>query len=98
MGIAAVALVRLPPAVQHTLERVTQGGPFRYSKDGAVFMNRERRLPRQPRGYYREYTIETPGAHDRGARRLVCGGASLRAPDACYYTADHYTSFRLVLR
>jgi ribonuclease T1 len=93
----AVALASLPPAAQRMHERVLQGGPFRYDKDGAPFMNRERKLPRQPRGYYREYTVDTPGAADRGARRLVCGGESPRTPDACYYTADHYTSFRLVL-
>jgi ribonuclease T1 len=95
--VESVALARLPVAAQRIHQRVLQGGPFRYDKDGAVFMNRERQLPRQPRGYYREYTIDTPGAADRGARRLVCGGASPRLPDACYYTADHYSSFRLVL-
>ena len=55
---------------------IRQGGPFRYDKDGAVFGNRERLLPRERRGYYREYTVETPGSRDRGARRIVCGGAA----------------------
>ncbi len=61
------------------------------------FGNRERLLPAQARGYYREYTVATKGARDRGARRLVCGGAHAANPDACYYTDDHYASFRRVL-
>jgi ribonuclease T1 len=73
------------------------GRPFPYEKDGIVFGNRERLLPRQSRGYYREYTVPTPGARDRGARRLVCGGRQPRNPDACFYTDDHYASFRRVL-
>jgi ribonuclease T1 len=76
---------------------VRSGGPFPYEKDGIVFGNRERLLPRQSRGYYREYTVPTPGARDRGARRLVCGGRQPRNPDACFYTDDHYASFRRVL-
>jgi ribonuclease T1 len=95
-GVGAVGLAALPDAVRTTHERVAQGGPFPYAKDGSVFMNRERFLPPRQRGYYREYTVPTPGADDRGARRLVCGGTEPRTPDACYYTADHYASFRLV--
>ena len=72
------------------------GGPFAYRKDGVVFGNRERLLPLRPRGYYREYTVPTPQSRDRGARRIVCGGRQPAAPDACYYTDDHYASFRLI--
>lgn len=75
-----------------------QGGPFPYSKDGSVFGNRERQLPARTRGYYREYTVRTPGSRDRGARRIVCGGAAPKAPDACFYTDDHYTSFRRIVQ
>lgn len=94
----SVALAELPPEARATEIAIRSGGPFRYSKDGAVFGNRERRLPGEPRGYYREYTVPTPGAPDRGAKRIVCGGASPTTPDVCYYTADHYTSFRRIVR
>ena len=73
-----------------------RGGPFRYDRDGIVFGNREGLLPLQTRGYYREYTVPTPGAKTRGARRLVCGGAVPARPDACYYSDDHYQSFRRI--
>ena len=63
-----------------------------------MFGNRERQLPRQARGYYREYTVRTPGASDRGARRIVCGGEVPAKPQACYYTADHYASFRVIVQ
>jgi len=66
------------------------------AKDGIAFANRERLLPVQPRGFYREYTVPTPGARDRGGRRIVCGGAVATAPDVCYYTADHYSSFHRI--
>jgi ribonuclease T1 len=62
-----------------------------------VFGNRERILPREARGYYHEYTVRTPGARDRGARRIVCGGREAKRPEACYYTADHYTSFQRIV-
>lgn len=94
---ATVALAELPPEARATEIAIRSGGPFNYSKDGAVFGNRERRLPSEARGYYREYTVPTPGAPDRGARRIVCGGTQPIAPDACYYTADHYTSFRRIV-
>jgi guanyl-specific ribonuclease Sa len=81
----------LPPEAVATLEQIERGGPFPYDRDGSVFQNRERRLPDQPRGYYREYTVETPGARDRGARRIVTGG---QPPEVYYYTDDHYRSFR----
>ena len=79
-----------------TYELIRQGGPFPNGKDGTVFGNRERVLPRARRGFYREYTVPTPGSRDRGARRIVCGGP-IRQPDACYYTADHYASFRMIV-
>lgn len=79
------------------LALIQQGGPFQHDKDGTVFGNRERLLPPHPRGYYREYTVRTPGVGHRGARRIVCGGQQARAPDACYYTEDHYASFRRIL-
>lgn len=96
-ALPTVALSALPVQAQETHARVVRGGPFPYAKDGSVFGNRERLLPRQQRGYYREYTVRTPGSRDRGARRLVCGGAQATQPDTCYYTEDHYTSFRRVL-
>lgn len=87
---------QLPPQGRDTYQRIRQGGPFPYEKDGTVFGNRERLLPGAKRGYYREYTVKTPGAGNRGARRIVCGGAAT-APDACFYTADHYASFRKIV-
>ncbi|RYE53915.1 MAG: ribonuclease [Hyphomicrobiales bacterium] len=90
---AAVSLAQLPSEGRETYSRILAGGPFRYDKDGLVFGNRERILPARTRGHYREYTVETPRARSRGARRIVCGGAP-RTPDRCYYTDDHYTSFR----
>lgn len=95
-GAAEVAVSQLPPEAQRTQQLIRDGGPFPYSKDGTVFGNRERLLPRAPRGYYREYTVPTPGSRDRGARRIVCGGPKPSAPAACYYTDDHYASFRLI--
>jgi len=94
-GMAAVPLAELPKPARETYRLIQLGGPFPYEKDGTVFGNRERLLPAEKRGYYREYTVTTPGARTRGVQRIVCGGAP-RAPDACYYTADHYTSFRRI--
>ncbi len=91
---AAVPVSALPTQGQQVMGQIAQGGPFRYEKDGTVFFNREGLLPRQKRGYYREYTVPTPGLNHRGARRIVCGGERPKAPDACYYTEDHYASFR----
>ena len=88
-----VALDTLPTPARETYRLILQGGPFPYRKDGSVFGNRERLLPQKHRGYYREYTVKTPGSSDRGARRIVCGGEQPTSPDACYYTADHYASF-----
>lgn len=81
----------LPPEAVATLETIERGGPFPYDRDGTVFQNREGRLPQMPRGYYREYTVVTPGSPDRGARRIVAGG---QPPEVFYYTDDHYRSFR----
>lgn len=94
---AVIRVAELPPQGRATYELIRQGGPFPNGKDGAVFGNRERMLPRARRGFYREYTVPTPGASDRGARRIVCGGP-LRAPSTCYYTADHYASFRMIVQ
>jgi ribonuclease T1 len=95
-GPAIVKVAELPRQGQETYERIRQGGPFQHDKDGTVFGNRERQLPTERRGYYREYTVSTPFSRDRGARRIVCGGPA-RAPHACYYTADHYASFRKIV-
>ncbi|MET9955554.1 ribonuclease domain-containing protein [Streptomyces sp. NPDC006339] len=82
----------LPPEARDTLARIRGGGPFPYARDGAVFSNFERLLPRRERGYYREYTVRTPGERDRGARRIVTGRGG-----ETYYTDDHYQSFREVV-
>ena len=93
---ATVRLAELPPQGRETYGRIREGGPFAHEKDGVVFGNRERLLPQEKRGYYREYTVQTPGSRDRGARRIVCGGPK-KTPQACYYTADHYASFRKIV-
>jgi len=93
---ATIALSSLPVQGRETYQLVRQGGPFPFEKDGVVFGNRERLLPLQKRGYYREYTVKTPGSHDRGARRMVCGGPAT-TPDSCFYSADHYASFRKIV-
>jgi ribonuclease T1 len=92
-----VALSQLPPEAQTTERLIRSGGPFPHAKDGVVFGNRERLLPAQRRGFYREYTVRTPGSRDRGARRIVCGGRQPVAPEACFYTDDHYASFRRIV-
>jgi ribonuclease T1 len=96
LPMAQVSLAELPKEAQATERAIRAGGPHPYRKDGAVFGNRERILPAQPRGYYREYTVKTPKSRDRGARRIVCGGQEVQRPDACFYTDDHYASFRLI--
>ena len=93
---AIVPLSALPAQAQTTHKLILSGGPFPFDKDGSVFGNRERHLPPKPRGHYREYTVKTPGAKNRGARRIVCGGKPPTAPEACFYTADHYASFRRI--
>jgi ribonuclease T1 len=97
-GSAPVALSSLPPEAQQTHQSILQGGPFPYRKDGSTFGNRERHLPAKPRGFYKEYTVKTPGSPDRGARRIICGGTEPVRPEACFYTADHYASFRRIVQ
>ena len=87
-----VAVRELPDEAKKTLALIKAGGPFPYTKDGAVFGNREGQLPKRNRGYYREYTVRTPGAKDRGARRIVAG-----VPGEYYYTDDHYQTFRRII-
>ncbi len=94
--LAVVAMATMPPQARDTYERIRQGGPYAYEKDGVVFGNRERILPSEKRGYYHEYTVKTPGSRDRGARRIVCGGPA-KTPDACFYSDDHYSSFRRIV-
>ncbi|GJH26192.1 ribonuclease [Caballeronia novacaledonica] len=94
-GLATVQIAQLPRQAVATLRLIETGGPFPYEKDGVVFGNRERLLPRHPRGYYHEYTVPTPRARDRGARRIVCGGPKKQVDD-CYYTDDHYATFKRI--
>jgi ribonuclease T1 len=97
--LGEVQLSELPREARETLGLIKRGGPFPYRKDGTVFQNRERRLPIQPRGYYREYTVRTPWERDRGARRIVAGkGATgdVATSGEYYYTADHYETFRRI--
>ena len=94
---ATMSRADLPRQGIETYALIFQGGPFPYDKDGSVFGNRERILPSKTRGYYREYTVKTPYSRNRGARRIICGGPATQ-PDACYYTADHYASFRMIVQ
>lgn len=96
-GQTTISLSELPAQGRQTYQLILSGGPFPFEKDGVVFGNRERILPHEPRGFYREYTVQTPGSRDRGARRIVCGGRQIRAPEACYYSQDHYASFRRIV-
>ena len=89
--VVEVALSELPREARDTIARIRKGGPYPYAKDGAVFGNRERQLPAQKRGYYKEYTVKTPGERTRGARRIVAG-----ARGELYYTEDHYNHFRRI--
>jgi ribonuclease T1 len=86
--LGTITLDQLPPEARATLALIRAGGPFPYDRDGIVFSNRERQLPLRPRGYYREYTVPTPGRRDRGPRRIVAG-----QPSEYYWTTDHYRSF-----
>ena len=90
-ALAEIAAAELPGEARQTISLIRKGGPFPFLRDGVVFGNFEKRLPARARGYYREYTVRTPGARDRGARRIVAGkGGEL------YYTDDHYNSFRRI--
>ncbi len=91
-GLPTIKYERLPTQARETIELIQSGGPFPYRQDGAVFQNRERLLPGKPNGYYHEYTVETPGSPDRGARRIIAGGQG-----ELYYTDDHYDSFKQVV-
>lgn len=91
--IPEIAVSDLPVEARATLALIDRGGPFRYDRDGTVFRNFEKRLPLKERGYYREYTVRTPGVNHRGARRIVAGNGGER-----YYTDDHYQSFRRITR
>ena len=93
----SVAPQDLPKQGQDMLALIASGGPYSSNRDGIGFSNRERILPKAPRGFYREYTVRTPGVKNRGARRIVCGGDQ-RATDACYYSDDHYQSFKCIQR
>ena len=90
-AVGDVARAELPSEAVATLALIRKGGPYPYAKDGAVFGNREGHLPKQRRGYYREYTVRTPGSRTRGARRIVRG-----ASGELYYTDDHYNSFKRI--
>ncbi len=97
-----IPVAELPPEARATLQLIEHGGPFPYPRDGVVFGNYERVLPQQQRGYYHEYTVKTPGARNRGARRFVCGAVPARGTPVgsplpeCYYTDDHYRSFHRI--
>ena len=90
--LSTMTVAQLPAEGRDTLVLIAEGGPFPYSKDGVTFQNREGILPKQKSGFYQEYTVETPGSDDRGARRIVTGKDGSR-----FYTDDHYDSFREVL-
>ena len=94
-ALAEVALADLPKEAHDVYALVRKGGPFAFDRDGVVFGNREQLLPAKPSGFYHEYTVRTPGVKSRGGRRLVCGGPPT-TPDACYYSDDHYRSFRKI--
>jgi len=90
--LAIISVAELPPQARDTLHAIKDGGPFAYPRDGVVFSNFERVLPKRPRGYYHEYTVKTPGTHSRGARRIING-----VTGEYYYTADHYQTFTRIL-
>ena len=98
-SLETITTSALPEQGREVLKLIRAGGPFQHAKkDGSTFGNVEQRLPKQPRGYYKEYTVPTPGAKNRGARRIVCGGEVRSANSStCYYTADHYNSFKRIL-
>jgi ribonuclease T1 len=91
-GLRVAQYQALPAEAKAALALIRRGGPYPFSKDGAVFGNYEKSLPRQPRGYYHEFTVKTPGAHNRGARRIITGGNPPQ-PLEFYYTEDHYATF-----
>jgi ribonuclease T1 len=90
-GVGVIAVAELPVEARETLRAIKHGGPFAYDRDGVVFKNFERVLPQRSRGYYHEYTVKTPGASNRGARRIISGETN-----EYYYTADHYQTFKRI--
>ena len=90
-ALGKISFADLPPEAKHTLTLIKQGGPFPYRKDGTIFGNREGRLPPRPRGYYREYTVKTPGIRHRGTKRIIAGSRG-----ELYYTDDHYNTFKRI--
>jgi ribonuclease T1 len=92
-GLPTIAATELPKQAQETIVLIKAGGPYPYKRDGIVFSNREKILPKEKRGFYKEYTVKTPGAKTRGARRIVTGNSD----KIFYYTDDHYASFKRVL-
>jgi ribonuclease T1 len=94
-ALPEIAASELPKEGREVLALIHKGGPFKYERDGVVFGNREGLLPGEAKGYYHEYTVRTPGSKTRGARRIICGGPA-RAPDACFFTSDHYRSFNRI--
>ncbi|WP_447123071.1 ribonuclease domain-containing protein [Glaciimonas sp. GG7] len=95
LSLDYIAISQLPPQARQTLVLIKQGGPFPYTKDGVVFGNYERLLPQQKRGYYHEFTVKTPKARNRGARRIIAGGVS-QSSGEYYYTDNHYVSFKRI--
>lgn len=93
--LGQIAVVDLPAEARQTLVLIKNGGPFPYAKDGAIFGNYERMLPKRERGYYREFTVKTPGARNRGARRIISGGKPASSGEY-YYTDDHYATFKRI--
>jgi len=91
-AIEEIEAAALPPGARDTIVLIRRGGPFPHRRDGISFGNREKLLPPRERGWYREYTVKTPGARDRGARRIVAG-----RDGTLYYTEDHYRSFKRIL-
>ena len=100
INLPEIGVRDLPKEGRDTLVLIRKGGPFPFAKDGSIFANRERILPKEPRGFYREFTVKTPYSRDRGARRIVCGGAVVKQQaqllQSCYYTDDHYASFKKI--
>jgi ribonuclease T1 len=93
---APIPVAQLPMEAQSTLKLIANGGPFPHARDGVIFGNYEKLLPMHARGYYHEYTVPTPGARTRGARRIICGGVKSSIAE-CYYSDDHYQSFRKIV-
>ena len=100
INLPEIGVRDLPKEGRDTLVLIRKGGPFPFAKDGSIFANRERILPKEPRGFYREFTVKTPSSRDRGVRRIVCGGAVVKQQaqrlESCYYTDDHYASFKKI--